>query len=234
MTAAPRATVLVVDDDRRLTGMLSELLETEGFACLTAPNGARGLLLLAEQQPDLVVLDVMMPGESGIETLKAMRSFSDVPVIMLTALGEDEDRIRGLETGADDYLPKPFAARELVLRIRAILKRAANRTDVGAGGGARTAGPLVVQLDKQRAEIGGVPLALTNTELRILAALVGKAGAVVSRGHLSRFAIGRELLPQDRTLDTHVSNIRRKLADSGDTRCAIRAVRGSGYRLTVD
>lgn len=214
--------------------MLAELLEIEGYACVTAPNGSRGLLLQEEHRPNLVVLDVMMPGQDGIETLIELRKQSSVPVIMLTAMGDEQDRIRGLEAGADDYVAKPFAARELLLRIRAVLKRAAMDDPGDDDGGNRVAGPIEVQLDSQQARIGDVPLNLTNTELRILAALVEKAGAVVTRQHLSRYAIGRELMPEDRTLDTHVSNLRRKLAATGETVCAVRTVRSSGYRLTVN
>jgi len=232
MAAPPTDSILIVDDDRKLTAMLCELLETEGFACSSAPSGERGLLLVEEQRPDLVVLDVMMPGEDGISMLARLRQTSDVPVVMLTAMGEDEDRIRGLEAGADDYLAKPFQPRELLLRIRAVLKRAAP-AGPAPGDGLRRAGPFEVQLDRQRAFVAGTPLELTNTELRILAALVERAGAVVTREYLSRYAIGRELLPHDRTLDTHISNLRRKIADTGETGSAIRNVRGSGYRLTL-
>lgn len=232
MTAPRTESILIVDDDRRLTAMLCELLETEGFACSAAPSGERGLLLVEEQRPDLVVLDVMMPGEDGMSVLARLRQHSDVPVIMLTAMGEDEDRIRGLEAGADDYLAKPFQPRELLLRIRAVLKRAGAAGSVH-GNSLRRAGPFEVQLERQQALVAGAPLELTNTELRILAALVERAGAVVTREYLSRYAIGRELLPHDRTLDTHISNLRRKIADTGETRSTIRNVRGSGYRLTL-
>jgi len=236
MNSPATHSILLVDDDRRLTTMLAELLEMEGFMCVTAPNGSRGLLLLEEHRPDLVVLDVMMPGQDGIETLAQLRRQSSVPVIMLTAMGEEKDRIRGLEAGADDYLAKPFAARELLLRIRAVLKRVS--TDVhdtadAGNSGDRIAGPIEVRLETQQARMDGAPLDLTSTELRILAALVEKAGAVVTRQHLSRYAIGRELMPEDRTLDTHVSNLRRKIAETGDAACGIHTVRGSGYRLTV-
>lgn len=233
MNAPARHSVLLIDDDRKLTTMLSELLETEGYSCASAPNGTRGLLMLEEYRPDLVVLDVMMPGDDGIRTLTELRSRSNVPVVMLTALGDEADRIRGLEAGADDYIAKPFAARELLLRIRAILKR--GRDDDGTvADDIRRAGPVEVRLGQQQAAVNGAPLTLTNTELRILAVLVDRAGAVVTREYLSRYAIGRELLPEDRTLDTHVSNLRRKIADTGNTTCAIRTVRGAGYRLTVE
>ncbi|MDH4124657.1 MAG: response regulator transcription factor [Gammaproteobacteria bacterium] len=234
MEQSTRKCILLVDDDRRLTAMLTELLEAEGYSCVAAPNGARGLLLLNEQRPDLVVLDVMMPGADGIETLRTLRETSTVPVIMLTALGENADRIRGLEAGADDYLAKPFVARELLLRIRAILKRVSEDSGQAQEPELLEVGPLRVQMNRQSASVGSAELQLTNTELRVLSALMKKAGSVVTRQYLSQYAIGRELLPYDRTLDTHVSNLRRKITLTGDSRCNIRTVRGSGYRLTVD
>ena len=227
--------ILLVDDDRKLTGMLSELLEADGYSCVVAANGARGLLLLNEQKPDLAVLDVMMPGMDGVETLRRMREISDIPIIMLTALGDDEDRIRGLEAGADDYVAKPFVARELSLRIRAVLKRVAGEsTGDLREGSLLTAGRLRISPDRQRVTVNGKPLSLTDTELRVLSVLVERQGTVVTRQYLSQYAIGRELTPYERTLDTHISNLRRKISDAGDSSCAIRAVRGSGYRLTVE
>jgi len=234
MEANDRPLILLIDDDRRLTSMLVELLDTEGCAAVSAPNGTRGLLLLDEHKPDLVVLDVMMPGQDGIETLTELRRRTNVPVIMLTALGDQAHRIRGLEAGADDYVSKPFAARELLLRIRAVLKRTREHGADGGDDGRRSAGPIEVDLSGQKAMVAGVELPLTGTELRILAVLVDKAGAVVTRQVMSRYALGRELLPEDRTLDTHVSNLRRKISAGGDDRCGIRTVRGSGYRLTVN
>lgn len=234
MGEAAKKRILLVDDDRKLTSMLAELLESDGYSCMVAANGARGLLLLKEQRPDLVVLDVMMPGMDGIETLQRMREAFNIPVIMLTAMGEDEDRIRGLEAGADDYLAKPFVARELTLRIRAVLKRVAGSAAASQEGPELVAGPLRISVDKQRACVNDKPLPLTDTELRLLCALVERKGSVVTRQYLSQYAVGRELSPYERTLDTHISNLRRKISDTGDPSCVIRAVRGSGYRLTVD
>jgi len=233
MAQTAQQSILLVDDDRRLTVMLCELLESEGYNCMVAGNGARGLLLVQEQQPDLVVLDVMMPGADGIQTLRTLRETSSVPVIMLTALGDDAARVRGLEAGADDYVAKPFVARELLLRIRAVLKRISPHSEAESHAVELSAGPLRVYPNRQCASVSGNDLALTNTELRVLSALMKKQGSVVSRQHLSQYAIGRELLPYDRTLDTHISNLRRKIAAAGDSSCAIRTVRGSGYRLTI-
>lgn len=227
-------TILIVDDDRALTGMLAELLQTEGYTCIVANNGKEALRVEKESSPDLVILDVMMPGDDGISTLRSLRETSSVPVLMLTAMGEDDDRILGLEAGADDYLAKPFVPRELVLRIQAILRR------LVAGGGATPgatvhAGPLTIEPAKERALLGGITLSLTGAELAILEALASSVGQVVSREHLTETALGRTLTPYDRALDTHISHLRRKLEDAQPaTAVGIRSVRGSGYRLVID
>ena len=236
MTKGDPPRVLIVDDDRALSSMLSELLQTEGFACSVAGDGREALGLARALDPDLVILDVMMPGEDGITTLRSLRQDSDVPVLMLTAMGEDDDRILGLEAGADDYLAKPFVARELVLRIHAILKRTA-RVHPGSSTDTRPliAGPLTVEPAKDRARLGDTMLELTGAELRILEALVAQPGAVATREELTQFALGRKLTPYDRALDTHVSHLRRKLrAGATGQRCEIRSVRGTGYKLVID
>ncbi|HEX5418743.1 MAG TPA: response regulator transcription factor, partial [Gammaproteobacteria bacterium] len=180
---------------------------------------------------DLIVLDVMLPGLSGFEVLRQLReSGSSTPVLMLTARGDDVDRIVGLEMGADDYLPKPFNPRELLARIKAVLRR------VGDGGEEEVSelqiGPLRAQLQRREAWLDGQPLRLTNAEFVILATLMRSAGDVVSRETLTRTALGRRLLPDDRSLDTHISNLRKKLAQAVDEeRLQIRSVRGSGYVL---
>lgn len=225
--------ILIVDDDRALTGMLSELLQTEGYSCVVANSGHEGLSLQRQVNPDLVILDVMMPGDDGIATLRALRETSRVAVLMLTAMGEDDDRILGLEAGADDYLAKPFVPRELVLRIQAILRRAAEPP--GGTGAVINAGPLTIEPEKERAQLNGMTLSLTTAELRILEALATPAGQVVSREQLTRIALGRELSPYDRALDTHVSHLRRKLDDANpDVAVEIRSIRGAGYRLVID
>lgn len=226
--------ILIVDDDRALTGMLSELLRTEGYQCQVANNGTEALRQARESGPDLVILDVMMPGDDGISTLRKLRETSDVAVLMLTAMGEDDDRVLGLEAGADDYLAKPFLARELVLRIKAILRRVAETTPDAANNLVR-AGPLLIEAAKHRAELDGVALALTGAELSILTALASSTGRVVSREALTRTALGRELTPYDRALDTHVSHLRNKLGKARPgVPVEIRSVRGTGYRLVID
>jgi two-component system response regulator CpxR len=226
--------ILLVDDDKALTGMLAELLETDGYSCVVAHSGSTALEMNNTEQPDLVILDVMMPGDDGITTLRVLRRTSTVPVLMLTAMGEDDDRILGLEAGADDYLAKPFVARELLLRVKAILRRAAGKTDATSVTGIQ-AGPLRITPSKERAELAGALLPLTGAELRILETLASVNGEVVSREQLTRVALGRELSPYDRALDTHVSHLRRKIAEaSADVAIEIKSVRGAGYRLVVD
>ena len=225
-----RPTLLVIDDDRELCAMLAEYLAPEGFTALTAGTGKEGLEQLARAAVDLVVLDVMLPELSGFEVLRRIRAGSRVPVIMLTARGEEVDRVVGLEMGADDYLAKPFSPRELVARIRAVLRRMP-----GEGQGAHGPilwGPLRLDLRARRAEIGASDLELTSAELRILELLVRGDARTVSRDELMTQALGRRLLPTDRSLDTHVSNLRRKLQKHTD-RVTLQSVRGSGYALTL-
>jgi len=230
---AQASKILLVDDDRALTEMLSELLQTEGYECSVADNGSAALVKEHEERPDLVILDVMMPGDDGITTLRKLRETSNVAVLMLTAMGEDDDRVLGLEAGADDYLAKPFVARELVLRIQAILRRLAPAEPVGAGSTIQ-AGPLTIEPSKERAQLNGTSLPLTGAELRILESLASRPGEIVSREELTRIALGRELSPYDRALDTHISHLRNKLGKAGSAPIAIRSVRGAGYRLVID
>lgn len=225
--------ILLVDDDLALTEMLSELLQTEGYECSAAASGSEGLLKEREEKPDLVILDVMMPGDDGISTLRKLRETSQVAVLMLTAMGEDDDRVLGLEAGADDYLAKPFVARELVLRVQAILRRLTQAKPVEAGSTIQ-AGPLTIEPSKERAQLDGAILPLTGAELRILESLASTPGEIVSREKLTQIALGRELSPYDRALDTHVSHLRNKLGKAGSASIAIRSVRGAGYRLVID
>ncbi len=225
--------ILLVDDDRALTEMLSELLQTEGYECAVASDGSDALKKEREEKPDLVILDVMMPGDDGITTLRKLRETSNVAVLMLTAMGEDDDRVLGLEAGADDYLAKPFVARELVLRIQAILRRLTQTRLIDVGSTIQ-AGPLTIEPSKERAQLDGANLPLTGAELRILESLASTPGEIVSREDLTQIALGRELSPYDRALDTHVSHLRNKLGKADDSPVAIRSVRGAGYRLVID
>jgi DNA-binding response OmpR family regulator len=221
--------VLIVDDDVELCGLLVERLSTEGFAIEAVHDGPGGLERALSQEHALIVLDLMLPGMGGLEVLRRLRAQSPVPVLILTARGEDVERILGLEIGADDYLPKPFNPRELIARIRAILRRTA-RLDA-------TAGPLIVgdiRLDPAAREAwcNGVPLNLTSVEFTLLEALLHDAGRIVTRERLTETVLGRKLGAFDRVIDVHVSNVRKKLgpAQGGDR---IKAVRGSGYLFVV-
>ncbi len=226
----PKPTLLIIDDDEGLCAMLVEYVTLEGFVAVTAPTGPLGLEQLARAAVDLVILDVMLPELSGFEVLRRIRALSRVPVIMLTARGEEVDRIVGLEMGADDYLAKPFSPRELVARIRAVLRR--TPAEGAAPEGAILWGPLRLDLRARRAEVGDNDLELTSAELRILELLVRADTRTVTRDELMLQALGRRLLPTDRSLDTHVSNLRRKLLRYTD-RVSVQSVRGSGYALTL-
>ena len=210
--------------------MLVEYLGPEGFAVECAGTGSAALERVTRGALDLVVLDVMLPELSGFEVLRRLRASSRVPVIMLTARGDEVDRVIGLELGADDYLAKPFSPRELVARIRAVLRRMA--AEPSAVAGALDWGPLRLDLRARRGEVDGQDLELTAAELRILELLVRADTRTVSREDLMLQALGRRLLPTDRSLDTHVSNLRRKLGKLTD-RVAVQSVRGSGYALTM-
>jgi two-component system response regulator CpxR len=225
-----RPALLIVDDDRELCAMLSEFLTLEGFAAFSAPTGPAGIEQLSRHSIDLVVLDVMLPELSGFEVLRRIRTLSRVPVIMLTARGEEIDRIVGLEMGADDYLAKPFSPRELIARIRAVLRRGSS--EVAAADGLIRWGPLWLDLRARRAGVAEHDLELTAAELRILELLVRADTATVSRDELMQHALGRRLLPTDRSLDTHVSNLRRKLQRYTE-RVNVQSIRGAGYALTL-
>jgi DNA-binding response OmpR family regulator len=224
-----KPTLLIVDDDLDLCAMLVEYLTPEGFVTTTAATGTAVLEALARTPVDLVVLDVMLPELSGFEVLRRIRAVSRVPVIMLTARGEEVDRVVGLEMGADDYLAKPFSPRELVARIRAVLRRIPGE---GAPGGLIVWGPLRLDLRARRAEVGEQDLELTSAELRILELLVRADTRTVTRDELMLQGLGRRLLPTDRSLDTHVSNLRRKLTKYTD-RVSLQSVRGAGYALAL-
>lgn len=219
--------VLLVDDDADLAEMLAEYLRSEGFATGTAPDGEKGVAEALTGAYDLVVLDVMMPGMNGIEALGRIRLQSRVPVLMLTAKGDDLDRIIGLELGADDYVPKPCTPRELTARIRAILRR--TQAAQSAGCDMLSEGLLRMQPQKRQASWEGRALDFTSTEFSLLEALVRNAGRVVSKNELSETALGRPLARFDRSIDVHLSSIRHKLAAMPGGDGCIQTVRGRGY-----
>jgi DNA-binding response OmpR family regulator len=217
--------ILLVDDDVELCEVLAEYFSTEGFDVESTHDGVRGLERARSGEHSLVILDLLLPGLRGLEVLRQLRSVSNVPVLILTARGEDVDRILGLELGADDYLPKPFNARELLARVRAILRRARP-----AALGARIEiGDLTLDPSTRQAWRDGRPLTLTMAEFGLLDVLVRHAGQVLSRERLAGQVLGRRLATFDRSIDVHVSNLRRKLGDAPGAREHIRAVRGEGY-----
>jgi two-component system, OmpR family, response regulator len=221
--------VLLADDDVELSGMLREYLEREGFGVTAVHDGEAAARLALTGGYQIVVLDVMMPKLDGIEALRQIRHSSRVPVVMLTARGDDVDRIVGLELGADDYVPKPCTPRELVARLRAILRRAQGGSNLG-GADRRPLeiGRLLLWPEKRRAEWRGRELALTSIEFNVLEVLMRNAGRVVSKHEISEQALGRPLARFDRSIDVHLSAIRQKL---GDGARMIRTVRGLGYHL---
>ncbi|MBL8375911.1 response regulator transcription factor [Accumulibacter sp.] len=224
--------ILLVDDDVELVDLLRDYLEREGFAVTAAHDGIAGAALALSGEHELVVLDVMMPGIDGIATLSLIRTGSSLPVIMLTARGDDLDRIAGLELGADDYVPKPCSPRELAARIRAILKRSSGQ--VGAMPSVIVSGSLTVWPAQRRAERDGKALELTSTEFNLVEVLARNAGRPVSKAELSQEALGRALTRFDRSIDVHMSSIRQKLGNLADGRSCIQTVIRKGYQLVVE
>ena len=217
--------ILIIDDDIQLCKLLAERMAIEGFAIDIAHDGIRGLECALSAVTALVVLDWMLPGMSGLDVLRRLRRQSPVPVLILTARGEDDDRVAGLEAGADDYVPKPFNPRELIARIRAILRRTGRVLDSTE---VKIAGDLSLKLAAREVLLQGTPLNLTSLEYTLLEVLVCNAGRILSRDELTRAVLGRELGPFDRVIDVHVSNLRKKLGTVQDGQ-RIKAIRGSGY-----
>ena len=223
--------ILLVDDDTELLAMLGEYLAPEGFEVETAADGETGVQRATAGGVDIVVLDVMLPRLSGLEALRRLRRESAVPVLMLTAKGDDVDRIVGLELGADDYLPKPFNPRELVARLRALLRRSRAAAAGPADRDELRVGDAVVRPGERFAAWRGKPLELTSTEFNLLEALLRNAGRVLSKRELSEVVLGRPITRFDRGIDMHVSNLRRKLGQLDDGRSPIQTVRGVGYQM---
>lgn len=221
----PVERILIVDDDVALCEMLTERLQQDEFVIEAVHDGVRGLERARSGEHALVVLDLMLPGMSGTNVLRQLRQQSDVPVLILTAKGEDVERILGLEIGADDYLPKPFNPRELVARMRAILRRS-----LRASGEERPifVGDLELYATSREVYVDGQPLLLTSVEFTLLETLVKETGRIVSRERLTEIVLGRDLRPFDRVIDVHVSNLRRKLGTE-----RIKTIRGSGYLFVV-
>ncbi|QBY42202.1 envelope stress response regulator transcription factor CpxR [Arsenophonus nasoniae] len=224
--------ILLVDDDRELTSLLKELLEMEGFSVIIAYDGEQALTLL-DSTIDLLLLDIMMHKKNGIDTLKEIRRQYQIPVIMLTARGRDLDRVLGLELGADDYLPKPFNDRELVARIRALLRRSnwSEQSQDNLNSSICQVDGLQLNPGRQEASFNGKVLDLTGTEFTLLYLLAQHLGQVVSREHLSQEVLGKRLTPFDRAIDMHISNLRRKLPERTDGLPWFKTLRGRGYLM---
>lgn len=232
MTELP---VLVIDDDEELGSLLSQFLEKEGFTIQIELDGASGLGRAQSDAFCAVILDVMMPGMNGFDVLRELRRSSSVPVIMLTARGQDIDRIVGLEMGADDYLAKPFNPRELAARLRAVQRRMRQSSSVAAPADIKrvlTVGDVELNPRARVVKRGGDEVALTSVEFALLEILMGSAGHIVAREDLSTRCLGRRPSQSDRSIDVHVSNLRKKLGAAPDGVDRIKTVRGFGYQYT--
>jgi len=224
--------VLIVDDDEKLRKLLKEYLEGYGFEVLTLSDGSFVTKTIQKEYPDLIILDIMLPKKDGLEVLKEIRSESSIPIIMLTAKGEDADRIVGLELGADDYLPKPFNPRELLARMKAVLRRGKLQEESGVDRD-RTetvkAGGLMLKTAEQVLLVEGKELALSTAETKIMEILMKHPNLVLSRDRLMTLARGRDFMAFDRSIDVHISNLRSKLSSYPAFRNCIKTVWGSGY-----
>lgn len=223
--------LLLIDDDVELANMLKEFLTQEGFSVTTAHDGLTGEQYVLAGKFELVILDVMMPGQDGMQTLKNIRQHSDIPVLMLTAKDDNEGRIEGLEGGADDYVQKPCLPRELVARIRAILRR--QNTDTPKGNDI-VVGQLVVSSERRKVFWGDQPIVFTSTEFSLIEILAKHAGTIVSKEDLSIKALGRPLVKYDRSIDVHLSSIRQKVSEASGGVNVIQTIYRVGYQLVRD
>lgn len=225
--------ILLADDDQLLADLLVEYLQGQDFEVQHVADGQAAVEAAKSNPPDLVILDVMMPKMDGFEALREIRAHSLVPIIMLTARGDDIDRIVGLEMGADDYMPKPCNPRELAARIRAILRRSGPDASQPEESGSLTAVDITLDTHSRVVVCAGNKLDLTSTEFNVLHALLQNAGEVVSKNTLSEAALGRKLLPFDRSTDMHISNLRKKLGEHPSGEARIKTVRNQGYIYTL-
>ncbi len=223
-----KRTVLAIDDEKDLIELVRYNLEKEGFQVKSARDGETGLALAAQDEPDLILIDLMLPGIDGLDVCRRLKSNSrtaSIPLIMLTAKSGESDRVVGLELGADDYIVKPFSPRELVARVRALLRRATSQQEVPAR---IIRGNLLIDLDRREVACADVPVTLTATEFRLLHFLASHPGRVFTRGELIDNVLGRDIVVLDRTVDVHVMALRRKL---GKCACCVETVRGFGYKF---
>lgn len=221
--------VVYIEDDAKLARLTARYLESHGLRVVVAPNAREGIAAVMRERPDVILLDLMLPGTDGFEVCRQLRERLDTPIIMVTARGEEADRVMGLEGGADDYIAKPFSSRELLARVRAHARRA--RGQVGPQG-VLTAGSLSVDPQARTATMDGEPLALTTYEFDLLRAFVERTGRVLPREHLAELMGGSPVF--DRSIDVHVSHLRQKLGDDPRSPRMLKTVRGVGYVLVVE
>jgi two-component system, OmpR family, alkaline phosphatase synthesis response regulator PhoP len=221
-------TVLVVDDEPKIVQLARDYLEHAGFAVLTSGDGSAALQLARTRRPDLIVLDLGLPAMDGLDVTKALRAESSVPIVILTARDDEVDRILGLELGADDYMTKPFSPRELVARVRSVLRRTERVPEPGAR---LVVGDLVVERDRHEVEVAGRTVDLTATEFAIVAALAAQPGRVFTRSQLLDAVHGVAFESYERAIDAHVKNIRRKLEPDPHAPRYLMTVHGVGYRI---
>ncbi|HEY88689.1 MAG TPA: response regulator transcription factor [Thermoflexia bacterium] len=226
-------TILVVDDEPQIVRLLRSYLEKSGYRVVIASNGQEALYVTRHEKPDLVVLDILMPQMDGLEFTRRVRQERDVPIIMLTARVEELDRIVGLEMGADDYITKPFSPREVVARVRAVLRRTQADSGLESTPVLR-AGQLLLDREAHQATLAGAALELTPTEFDILAALLAHPGRVISRGELLETLHGVAFAAYERTIDAHIKNLRHKLGTDAGQPPYILTVRGVGYRFNQE
>lgn len=226
--------LFLVDDDAKLRRLLVKFLRDNGFDVREFPDGGEVVEAIAAAEPAAIILDIMMPGESGLQILRRIRLESAVPVIMLTAKGEDEDRISGLELGADDYLAKPFNPRELLARINAVLRRTAPREEATVVAETVEAGGFVLNRRRRTVSAGDAEQELSSTEFKLLEALMTHPGMLLSRDELLNFARGKDFSSFDRSIDVHISKLRSKTESLPGGRRCIKTVWGSGYMFEAE
>jgi two-component system response regulator CpxR len=225
--------ILIIDDDEELCDLVAEYLTVEGFKTEAVHDGENGLQKALSGDYEMGILDVMLPKKNGFDVLRELRKTSKLPILMLTARGDDMERIVGLEIGADDYLPKPFNPRELVARLRAILRRVQPNDEKDATNDPLTVDDIEISLSGRVAKINEEEINLTAIEFDLLAALLNEAGKIVKKEVLSRNVLDRQLSPFDRSLDMHISNLRKKLGMRKDGSERIKTIRSVGYIYTI-
>jgi two-component system alkaline phosphatase synthesis response regulator PhoP len=227
-------TALVVEDDKSVSQLIRLYLAQAGYRVLAAEDGLSGLQMALEEAPDIVLLDLNLPGMDGIEVCQNIRKESEVPIIMVTARVEEDDRLSGLDLGADDYVSKPFSPRELIARVNAVLRRASKATEKRQETGSTvSAGDVAIDLDRRSATVLGDEIELTPTEFRLLAYFIEGRGRTVSRDQIIEQVFGYDFSGYDRTVDTHVSNLRKKLEAANPNKQYLKTMYGVGYRFDV-